>query len=90
MYITRNCFFEPSDKSKDWLTSCLADIDNAFKWNKPAVISSHRVNYVGSLNEKNRKIGLEQLRTLLNTVIKKWPEVEFMTSSELGDLIHKK
>lgn len=90
LYITRNCFFEPSDKSKDWLTSCLADIDNAFKWNKPAVISSHRVNYVGSLNEKNRKIGLEQLRTLLNTVIKKWPEVEFMTSSELGDLIHKK
>ena len=86
-YITRNCFFEPSQVGKNWESTCIADIENAFKWNKPAVISSHRVNYIGGLNEKNRKQGLEQLSSLLATILKKWPEVEFMTSSELGDLI---
>lgn len=89
-YITRNCFFEPSDTTKDWVTSCLADIENAFQWKKPAVISSHRVNYIGGLNENNRKQGLEQLSILLTSIIKKWPEVEFMTSSELGELIAAK
>jgi hypothetical protein len=90
LYITRNCFFEPSDKSKDWVSSCINDIEKAFKWGKPAVISSHRVNYTGSLNEKNRKDGLEELLSLLTILTKKWPEVEFMTSSELGNLMVKK
>ena len=86
-YITRNCFFEPSDKSKDWVNSCLAEIGNAFKWHKPAVISSHRVNYVGGLDYNNRTYGLKQLNTLLTEIQKKWPDVEFMTSSELGQTI---
>jgi hypothetical protein len=90
LYITRNCFFEPSDRSKDWVSSCLNDIENAFRWHKPAVISSHRVNYIGGLDEKNRTHGLNQLTILLTEIQKKWPSVEFMTSSQLGDLISKK
>ena len=86
-YLTRNCFFEPSDASKDWVDSCLNEIQLAFNWKKPAVISSHRVNFIGGLNEKNRTEGLEQLKSLLSTILKKWPEVEFMTSSDLGKLI---
>ena len=89
-YITRNCFFEPSDSSKNWVSSCLNEIENAFKWHKPAVISSHRVNYVGGLDEKNRTHGLNQLTILLTEIQKKWPSVEFMTSSQLGELISKK
>ena len=54
-----------------------------------ATISSHRVNYVGWLNEDNRANGLIKLDELLSRIIKKWPNVEFMTSSELGDLISK-
>jgi hypothetical protein len=35
-YITRNRFFEPSSESKDWVNSCLQDIDIAFSWkNQP-------------------------------------------------------
>ena len=86
-YITRNCFFEPSDLSKDWVNSCLSDIEIAFRYNKPAIISSHRVNYIGTLNEKNRKSGNKQLVSLLKKIILKWPQVEFISSSELGDLI---
>lgn len=86
-YITRNCFFEPSAEGKDWVGSCLKDIDNAFKWKKPAVISSHRVNYIGVLNEVNRTNGLLQLKKLLTQIQERWPDVEFITSSQLGDLL---
>ena len=88
-YITRNCFFEPSDHSKDWIDSCMSDISIAFKWNKPAIISSHRVNFIGSLNPTNRSHGLGQLEKLIDQIIRKWPDVEFMTSAELGKLISR-
>ncbi len=86
-YITRNCFFEPSYTGVDWVNSCLEDITVAFRWSKPAVISSHRVNYIGGLNEQNRSHGLQQLQQLLAGIIKQWPDVEFMTSDQLGGLI---
>lgn len=86
--ITRNCGFEPSDPMHiDWVSSCLYEIENAFKWKKPAVISSHRVNYVGFINQENADYGLKELDRLLFQVIQKWPEVEFMTSTELGKII---
>lgn len=86
-YITRNCFFEPSQSGKDWVDSCLNDIQIAFRWHKPVVISSHRVNYIGALDPGNRDRGLMQLKQLLQTIVKRWPNVEFMTSAELGDLM---
>ena len=86
-YITRNCFFEPSQEGKDWVDICLSDIDIAFRWKKPAVISSHRVNYIGRLRPENRANGLKKLEVLLQSILSKWPDVEFMTSVELGDLI---
>ena len=87
LYITRNCFFEPSQEGKEWVSSCLSDIATAFRWNKPAVISSHRVNYIGSLYPENRERGLKQLKLLLQSIVKTWPSAEFCTSSELGDII---
>jgi len=83
-YITRNCFFEPSQPGKDWVDGCLNDIKIAFRWNKPAIISSHRVNYIGSLNPSNRDNGLQQLSKLLKRIFKSWPDAEFMTTARLG------
>lgn len=88
-FIIRNCFFEPCMKGRDWVNSCLNDIDIAFRWKKPAIISSHRVNYIGALDPGNRENGLSQLMQLLKEVVSRWPDVEFMTSAELGDLIQK-
>lgn len=85
--LTRNCFFEPSQSGHDWVDSCLVDISNAFRWHKPAVISSHRVNFIGALHEANRSSGLTQLQRLLKSIMKQWPNVEFITSAELGNLI---
>jgi hypothetical protein len=86
-YILRNCSFEPSLETKDWVDSCMDEIKTAFKWRKPAIISSHRVNFIGELYPENRDRGLRQLKLLLDSVVKTWPDVEFMTSNELGDLI---
>ena len=93
MYLTRNCFFEPSSSgfefpaNTDWINNCLREIEIAFKWHKPATISSHRVNYIGFLHPENREKTLRQFEILLSTMLKKWPDIEFMTSAELGDLI---
>jgi hypothetical protein len=87
----RNCTFEPSLMSGiDVVNKCLADINISFKWGKPAIISSHRVNFIGSLDEKNRDKNLLLFDELLSKIIKKFPDVQFMSSSELGKLIDNK
>ena len=86
--LTRNCSFEPSSSTNiDWVNSCMKEIENAFFWHKPAIISSHRVNYIGRINQENAEKGLKDLDNLLSLIIEKWPQVEFMTSTELGELI---
>lgn len=87
IYLNRNCFFEPSDPSKDWVDICLGEVNTAFSWRKPAVISTHRVNYIGGLNPMNRDKGLKSLDQLLKRILKTWPDVKFITSSELGGTI---
>jgi hypothetical protein len=87
-FIIRNAFFEPAlTKSPDPVGECLARINVAFKWKKPAVICSHRINYMGSLDEDNRTDNLQQFRELLHRITRRWPEVEFIRTDELGDLI---
>jgi hypothetical protein len=73
--------------NRDWVDSCLGEINAAFRWRKPAVISSHRVNYIGAHYPDNRDRGLRELKRLLKAIVQKWPEVEFMTSAELGELM---
>lgn len=87
--ITRNGAFEQVEPGHDWVNECMSDITNAFKWHKPCVISSHRVNYIGGIDESNAKLGLKLLDQLLTEIEKKWPDVEYMTSTELGDIIRK-
>jgi hypothetical protein len=87
IYLSRNASFEPAAVGKDWVSECLQSINRAFRWRKPATISTHRVNYIGHLDPQNRDHGLTQLRELLTQILKKWPDVEFMTSVELGNLI---
>ena len=88
IYITRNCFFEPGSLlKKDWVGSCMNEIELAFRWHKPAIISSHRVNYIGSLNKDNRINNLNLLHKLLADITRRWPDVEFMSTDQLGSLI---
>jgi hypothetical protein len=89
IYLVRNCLFEPSQQpnNNQVVNNCLAQIQNAFFWNKPAIITSHRLNFIGSLIESNRVKNLKMLDQLLKKILNKWPSVEFMTSDQLGEII---
>lgn len=88
LYIVRNSQFEYAQTGdvNAWKKT-LKDIETAFFWKKPAIISTHRLNYIGFINEKNREEGLDQLDQLLKNILKKWPDTEFMSTSQLGDLM---
>ena len=91
IYMVRNCLFEPvqlpSAPKIDWIKYCLDQIEIAFRLRRPANISGHRVNYSGHIETSIREYGLSQLRILLKEIVKKWPDVEFMTTVELGNLM---
>ena len=90
IYTLRNAFFEPNDNPQiDWVTKCMGEIETVFSYYKPAIISSHRVNFIGALHPENRERSLKLLKQLLLQITLKWPDVEFMTSGELTNLILK-
>ena len=86
-YLVRNVVFEPTHRKINHVEKALKQIRAAFYWNRPAIISSHRVNFCGYIDENNRKTGLRALKYLLKEITKRWPDVEFMASDELGELI---
>ena len=87
-YTTRNVVFEPaSDLNIDWISKCLAEVKNAFFHNKPAIISTHRFNYISSLNSKIAERSLRLLSNLLQSIVNKWPEVVFLSSDEMSQMI---
>ena len=89
-YLVRNAFFEPSQNpATDIVGECLKKIEIAYKWHKPAIIGSHRLNFIGYIDPLNRKQNLKLLNQLLFEIIKRWPDVEFMSSDQLGDLINQ-
>lgn len=71
----------------DYVSDCLRRIKIAFKWGKPAIIGSHRVNYIGFIDESNRERNLKLLKLLLGEITRIWPDVEFLDSSELTTAI---
>lgn len=85
-YLMRNCFFEPSQGGPT-AKECLHRVKMAFRWRKPATISMHRLNVIGAIDENNRTKNLLELKWLLNEIVKSYPDVEFMSSDELGRLI---
>lgn len=87
-YLVRNVFFEPAtNPDRDWVDESLSRIQKAFFWGKPAIISTHRLNYIGRIFPENSNKNLKLLERLLKRIISIWPDAEFMSSDELGNLI---
>jgi len=83
-YLVRNALFEPtSAPNNDWVDSCLKDISRAFLWKTPAIISAHRVNFIGAIMPENRDKNLIMLKELLRKILLRWPTVEFLTTDQL-------
>lgn len=88
--LVRNVVFEPTTtRISNWVDFTFKQVEAAFFWKKPANISSHRVNFCGHIEEENRKVGLTALKQLLDKIVKRWPEVEFISADKLGDIITK-
>lgn len=85
-YIVRNCAFEPVKLCDCAIDTCIDQIGAAFMMHKPAIISSHRLNYIGHFDESNRTENLKRLKTLLGMVKKRWPDVEFVSGKDICKL----
>lgn len=90
IYFVRNASFEPSQhRNMDNVASCMTEIANSFLWGKPAIISAHRLNFIGTLKKSNRDNTLIMFDNLLQQIVKKYPNVEFMPSDRLGQLMEE-
>ena len=86
--LVRNVVFEPSnDPAFNSVGLALDQVAAAFRWRKPAIISSHRVNFCGHIEEANRRLGLDALRRLLQGIVQRWPDVQFISADELVERI---
>ncbi len=87
--ILRNAVFEPAS-NPNAVADAFKQIQIAFTLKKPAVVSSHRVNFSGSIDENNRLNNLTNLDALLQLVKKAYPDVEFVSTAELGNIMKGK
>jgi hypothetical protein len=90
IYTIRNCSYEPAytQNPQECAKKCLSEIDRAFKFGKPAIINSHRLNYINSINPNNANNNLGGLKYLLEAVVEKYKDVEFITTPQLLEIIY--
>ncbi|KYP15122.1 hypothetical protein, partial [Flavihumibacter sp. CACIAM 22H1] len=85
-YFSRNAVFEPDYYgAKDEVETCLQQVKQAFDRKQPAVISNHRVCFMGGIKTENRDFGLKALDKLFRTILTKWPDAEFVPLSALAE-----
>lgn len=89
VYNNRNVFFEPvTNPNIDWADKVTARIAAAFLMGKPAVISTHRVNYIGFIEPKNKDNGLKHLNRVLGAIQKNWPDAKFISTDKLTQYLN--
>ena len=90
-YVVRNCpfetYFDNCNRYNHAVEVCLENIAAAFFMHAPAIVSTHRVNFVGGLEASHRDDSLKQLKLLLDEILKRWPDVEFMNGTEMCDAV---
>jgi hypothetical protein len=86
-YSIRNCTFEPVTGIAQAVEKCLSQMTLAFRWGKPAIICSHRINYIGRIHPENRDRNLKAFDALLGQIVRLWPDVEFVSSPDLFQTI---
>lgn len=83
--IVRNVVFEPGPNGIDAsIMAARASVSAAFRMGKPAIISSHRVNFGTYIDPAHGRANLEALRKLLKHIIADHPTIRFVSTYELG------
>lgn len=92
-YIVRNCPFEcyyaNGSRNNNVVSFCLDNIEAAFRWHAPALISTHRVNFAGAIEPTHRDDSLRSLKILLDEILRRWPNVEFVSANEMSKIVFK-
>lgn len=84
-YLVRNISFEPATlPSYPWIDKVLRKARIAFSARKPLIISMHRINFSGGIEPSNREANLKLFKELIGNLIEIYPDIEFMSSNELG------
>jgi hypothetical protein len=64
-------------------------MDTVFRWRKPVIMGAHRLNFIGSIDTKNRDDNLKVFKNLLFSIKKRYPDIEFMTSDRVLNLMQQ-
>jgi hypothetical protein len=86
VHFISNCAFEPVKGKQGVVEDTLKQVEAAFRWNKPAIINTHRINYVMGRGD-HRDRCLSELRSLLHELVKRWPDIKFMGMGEFAGLM---
>lgn len=87
VYGIRNCALEPAtNEGGGNVGDLMKQLDSTFAQRKVAVFSTHRINYVSGIDEQNRSCTLRLLDVFLTKMLKKYPDVEFLSSDQLISL----
>jgi hypothetical protein len=88
-YLRRNARLEPLGLDDEYaqrgFTNCWWEVQRAWEACEPAVISTHRKNYVSFVAEQQRQ-GYMQLEQLLVAIAETAPDAAYLTSAEIAQL----
>lgn len=87
IHFISNCAFEPASRDYKGIGKTLKQVEVAFNCGKPALINTHRVNFIGSRNKSVRDKSLTELALLIQNMIKKWPDIEFLSAGEFVSIL---
>lgn len=88
IFLIRNASFEPATRPNvNWHQKVLNEVKAAFLVGAPVILSTHRVNFMGGMVEKNREDNLKLFSEILSDLVKRYPDIEFMNTVELSNLI---
>jgi hypothetical protein len=83
-YYLRNAFFEPSlDCKTDWIGQCLNQVGASISKFGYAIISVHRVNFIGAIELSNRDKNIIMFRKLLKGLHENYPGIKYGSSLDL-------
>lgn len=83
----RNARLDPHPDYNFNHEQCLISIEKSFENKSPAVIDFHRVNFAGRYNPEYRSRTMSELKLLFNNIYDKWPEVKFINTQKLNDIL---
>jgi hypothetical protein len=86
-YLIRSCSFSPGPPNGVDGKECFAQIRKSFMRQLPAVIDTHRIYYASAINPEMAERTLSELDALLSEVERAYPDVRYLTSTELGELL---